>query len=93
MNTPTANEFNFITLKCTKEEKQKAVLNYLNKSPVTIQKTLILINKRPEAAALAKKMNMDAKATVNLFDYLSYNELQSFNGSELFNKCDKIKEE
>lgn len=88
-----ANEFNYITLKCTKDEKQKAVLNYLNKSPVTIQKTLILINKRPEAAALAKKMNMDAKATVNLFDYLSYSELQSFNGSELFNKCDKIKEE
>ncbi len=93
MNTPLGNEFNFITLKCTKEEKQKAVVNYLNKSPVSIQKTLILINKKPEAAALAKKMNMDAKATVNLFDYLSYSELQSFNASEFLNKCDKIKEE
>lgn len=93
INTPSANDFNFITLKCTKDEKQKAVLNYLNKSPISIQKTLILINKRPEAANLTKKMNMDAKATVNLFDYLSYGELNSFNGSELFNKCDKIKEE
>lgn len=38
-------------------------------------------------------MTMDAKGTVNLFDYVSYNELNSFNGSELFNKCDKIREE
>lgn len=42
---------------------------------------------------LAKKMNMDAKATINLFDYVSYSELQIFNGSDLLNKCDKIKEE
>ena len=38
-------------------------------------------------------MTMDAKATVNLFDYVSYNELNSFNGNELLNKCDKIREE
>lgn len=42
---------------------------------------------------LAKKMTMDAKATVNLFDYVSYQQLQAFNGSELINKCDKVKEE
>ena len=69
------------------------MINYLNKSPTTIQKTLILINKRQEANSLAKKMTMDAKATVNLFDYVSYNELNSFNGTELLNKCDKIREE
>lgn len=69
------------------------MINYLNKSPTTIQKTLILINKRQEANSLAKKMTMDAKATVNLFDYVSYNELNSFNGNELLNKCDKIREE
>ena len=68
-------------------------MNYLNKSPVSINKTLILINKKPEAALLAKKMTMDAKATVNLFDYVSFNDLQAFNGSELLNKCDKVKEE
>ncbi len=67
--------------------------NYLNKSPTTIQKTLILINKRQEANSLAKKMTMDAKATVDLFDYVSYNELNSFNGTELLNKCDKTREE
>jgi len=69
------------------------VINYLNKSPTTIQKTLILINKRQEANSLAKKMTMDAKATVNFFDYVSYNDLNSFNGNELLNKCDKIREE
>ncbi len=57
------------------------MINYLNKSPTSIQKTLILINKKHEATSLAKKMTMDAKATVNLFDYVSYHELQAFNGN------------
>jgi len=50
-----------------------------------------LINKKQEATLLAKKITMDAKATVNLFDYVSYHELQVFNGSEFLNKCDKLK--
>jgi hypothetical protein len=38
-------------------------------------------------------MNMDAKSTVNLFDYVSSNDLSLFNGGDLFNKADKVKEE
>lgn len=52
-----------------------------------------MINKRQEANVLAKKMTMDAKATINLFDYVSYQDLCSFNGSEFLSKCDKVKEE
>lgn len=65
----------------------------MNKSTFQIQKTLILINKKPEATILAKKMTMDAKATVNLFDYVNPHDLNVFNGGDLFNRADKIKEE
>lgn len=55
------------------------MITYLNKNPLSIQKTLILINKRAEAINLTKKMTMDAKATVNLFDYVSSGDLNAFN--------------
>jgi hypothetical protein len=38
-------------------------------------------------------MTMDSKTSVNLFDYLTSAELNSFNSPDLFNKSDKIKEE
>ena len=51
----------------------------MNKNPFQIQKTLILINKKIEATQLVKKMNMDAKATSNIFDYVTPNDLAAFN--------------
>lgn len=63
----------------------------MNKNPYQIQKTLILINKKIEANQLVKKMNMDAKATTNIFDYVSPSDLAAFNLPELFNKVNKIK--
>lgn len=36
---------------------------------------------------------MDSKTSVNLFDYLTYSDLNSFNAPDLFNKTDKIKEQ
>jgi len=64
----------------------------LAKNPQSIKKTLILINKRSEAVALNKKMTMDSKTSANIFDYLSINDLNSFNSPDYFNKTDKIKE-
>lgn len=35
---------------------------------------------------------MDSKTSANIFDYLSINDLNSFNSPDYFNKTDKIKE-
>ena len=93
INEPNSDKFNYIVLKCEREEKQKNIINYLSKNSHCMNKTLILINKRTEACNLCKKMTMDSKSTVNLFDYVSTSDLASFNQPDFLNKIDKIKEE
>ena len=66
VNKPKPASHNFITLRTTVDDKFKTFLMYLAKNDY--RKILVIVNKRQEAVALNKKLLMESKTSINLFD-------------------------
>lgn len=66
-------------------------MTYLSKNE--FKRILIIVNKRQEAYSLNKKLLLESKTSINLFDYLTPNELSSFVPEDMLNKLDKDREE
>ena len=54
---------------------------------------LIIVNKRQEAYALNKKLMMESKTSLSLYDYLNATEMNSFLVDDMMDKIDCDKEE
>lgn len=91
INKPKSQQYNFIVLKSNQDEKFKTMLAYLAKTDH--KRILIIVNKRQEAYSLNKKLMMESKTSISLYDYLSPNEMASFLAEDMINKIDCDKEE
>lgn len=91
INKPKSQHYNFIVLKSNQDEKFKTMLAYLAKTEH--KRILIIVNKRQEAYSLNKKLMMESKTSISLYDYLSANEMSSFMAEDMINKIDCDKEE
>jgi superfamily II DNA/RNA helicase len=91
INKPKNQHYNFIVLKSNQDEKFKTMLAYLAKTEH--KRILIIVNKRQEAYSLNKKLMMESKTSISLYDYLSANEMSSFMAEDIINKIDCDKEE
>lgn len=91
INKPKNQHYNFIVLRSNQDEKFKTMLAYLAKTEH--KRILIIVNKRQEAYSLNKKLMMESKTSISLYDYLSANEMSSFMAEDIINKIDCDKEE
>jgi len=57
------------------------------------KRMLIIVNKRQEAYALNKKLMMESKTSLSLYDYLNATEMNSFLVDDMMDKIDCDKEE
>ena len=62
------------------------MMAYLQKSEY--KKIVIVVNRRQEAYALNKKLMMESKTSINLFDFLSQSEFNDFVVEEMMDRCD-----
>ena len=81
INKPKAANHNFIVLRTTPEDKFKSMTAYIAKNE--LKKILIVVNKRQEAYSLNKKLLMESKTSINLFDYLTANEMNNFMAEDM----------
>ena len=91
INKPRTDNFNFIVLKTSNEKKFKSLMTYITKND--FKRILILVNKKEEACFLNKKLLMESKTSINLFDYLTQNELDHFLPGDIINRLNNDKEE
>ena len=91
INKPKSSQFNFIVLKTTYEDKFKSMMAYLAKNQ--FKKILIIVNKRQEAYNLNKKLLMQSKTSINLFDYLTANDLNSYTPEDMLSKLQTERQE
>lgn len=91
VNKPKAMNFNFIVLKTSIEDKFRNMMTYIGKNE--FKKILIIVNKRQEAYNLNKKLLMESKTSINLFDYLTTTEMNSFIAEDMLSKLERDKEE
>ena len=91
INKPRTDNFNFIVLKTSNEKKFKNLMTYITKND--FKRILILVNKKEEACFLNKKLLMESKTSINLFDYLTQNELDNFLPGDIINRLNNDKEE
>ena len=73
-------------LKSAQEDKFKMMMSYLSKTDH--KKILIVVNKRQEAYALNKKLMMESKTSISLYDHLTPNEMNSFLTEDMLEKQD-----
>ena len=76
INKPKSINHNMIVLKSSQEDKFKTMMAYLSKTDH--KRILILVNKRQEAYALNKKLMLESKTSMSLYDHLTPNEMNSF---------------
>lgn len=67
------------------------MLSYLSKTEH--KRILIIVNRKQEAYSLNKKLMMESKTSLSLYDYLTPTEMNSFLTEEMLNKIDCDKEE
>lgn len=84
INRPKAAQFNFIVLRTSHEDKFKNMMSYLAKNE--FKRILILVNRRQEAYFLNKKLLLEPRTSINLFDYLSTTEMNSFVAEEMLSR-------
>ena len=84
INQPKSQAHNMIVLKANQEEKFKTMLAYLAKTDH--KRILIIVNKRQEAYALNKKLMMESKTSLSLYDYLNATEMNSFLVEDMMDK-------
>jgi hypothetical protein len=82
-------QYNFIVLKTSPEDKFKNMMTYLSKND--FRKILIIVNKRQEAYLLNKKLLLEPKTSINLFDYLTTSEMNSFIADEMLTRLEHDK--
>ena len=76
INKPKPMNHNMIVLKSAQEDKFKTMMSYLSKTDH--KRILIIVNKRQEAYSLNKKLMMESKTSMSLYDHLTPNEMNSF---------------
>lgn len=84
INKPRAAQFNFIVLRTAPEDKFRNMMSYLGKNE--FKRILILVNRRQEAYFLNKKLLLEPRTSINLFDYLSTTEMNSFVAEEMLSR-------
>ena len=86
INKPKSINHNMIVLKSSQEDKFKTMMSYLAKTDH--KKILIIVNKRQEAYALNKKLMMESKTSISLYEYLTPPEMNSFLTEDMLDKPD-----
>ena len=71
INQPKPMNHNMIVLKSAQEDKFKTMMSYLSKTDH--KRILIIVNKRQEAYSLNKKLMMESKTSMSLYDHLTPN--------------------
>jgi hypothetical protein len=76
INKPKAMSYNMIVLKTEQEDKFRTMMAYLAKTEH--RRIVIIVNKRQEAYSLNKRLLLESKTSLSLYDYLSPTEMNSF---------------
>ena len=78
---------NLIVLRTSDDDKFKMMQAYLSRTEC--RRILIVVNRKQEAALLSRKLLLESKTCVNLFDYLSCSEASLMGCGEMLNRLDR----
>lgn len=76
INKPHSDNSVFISLKTPYEEKFKTLLGYLQKNQA--KRTLLIVRDKIEALNLSKQLKLKSMTSLNIFEYLTPQEMDSF---------------
>lgn len=90
INEPPSDNCTFISLKTQSEEKFKTLFSYLQKNQA--RRTLLIVKDKNEASNISKMLKLKSMTSLNMFECLSQNEMNSFTSPEMLSRESDIEE-